>query len=469
MRWLLALLLILVLRQCLVHFTVGLRRYRMPLSLSFVLIGSFLWAAENAATFLGAWRYPNQTSVWQIVHADKLGAWALLVSLSFVLVASIKSQEGRLYHVQDAHRKPDDGNVRPCHLEVMDIRQVDVFDDTELELFHEVTERAEEFERPHHSRLSLDEAKLELRRQDPTERAEAWAAYDDGIMVGGVSLWFPLLDNLTKCWGALGVDPDQRRRGIGSSLVAQIVTRMDQEGRTIMVTESAYPFDRRQDHPYRRFAEANGFTVAIDEIRRSLPLPVDPALLRTLATQAAPHHAAYRIESFGDDLPAELLASYCALGNQLGVDAPTGDLDFEPESMTPQLWLERIAEDKDLGRTRLTTLAIEGTGNVVAYSDLILPPVPSHDVWQWGTLVHRDHRGHRLGTAVKVANLEQLATADPARARVLTCNAETNRHMVDINERLGFVAIEVCPMLELRIDKAVATPTEERVAYGYSV
>lgn len=100
-RWLLAVLLILVLRRCLVHFTVGPRLYRMPLSLSFVLIGAFLWAAENAATFLGAWRYPDQSSVWRVVHVDKLGAWALLVSLSFVLVASIKSQEGRLYHVED--------------------------------------------------------------------------------------------------------------------------------------------------------------------------------------------------------------------------------------------------------------------------------------------------------------------------------------------------------------------------------
>jgi len=344
----------------------------------------------------------------------------------------------------------------------MDIRQMDVFDDTELERFYEVTQRAEAFERPHHSSMSLDETKLELRRQGPTERAEAWAAYDDGTMVGGAALWFPLLDNLTKCWGSLGVDPDHRRRGIGSALVAQIVTRVEQEGRTTMVTESAYPFDRRQDHPYRRFAEANGFTVAIDEIRRVLTLPVNPALLRTLAAQAARHHTSYRIESFGDDLPDELLASYCALHNQLGVDAPTGDLDFEAESMTPQLWLERVEEDKKLGRTRLTTVATEGTRNVVAYSDLILPPAPSVDVWQWGTLVRRDHRGHRLGMAVKVANLEQLAAAGCARRRVLTCNAETNHHMVDINERLGFEAIEVCPTLELRIGNAGAAAPEQR-------
>jgi len=461
-RWLLALLLILVLRRCLVHFTVGPRRYRMPLSMTFVLIGAFLWAAENAATFLDAWRYPNQTSVWRVVHADKLGAWALLVSLSFVLVASIKSQEGRLYHVHDTHPKPDDDRGRRFHRGHMQIRQVDVFDDAEFERFYEVTERAEAFERPHHSSWSLDEAKLEFRRHDPTERGEAWAAYDGGTMVGGASLWLPLLDNLTKCWGKVGVDPDHRRRGIGAALIAQIVTRVEEEGRTTMVTESAYPLHRRQDHPYRRFAEANGFTVAIDEILRVLPLPVDPAMLQTLAIQAAPHHTAYPIESFVNDLPDRLLASYCALRNQLGVDAPTGDVDFEPESMTPQLWLERIAEEKQLGRTRFTTVAIDETGNVVAYTDLILPPPPSRDVWQWGTLVHRNQRGHRLGMAVKARNLEQLMAADSGRVRVLTCNAETNHYMVDINVRLGFEAIEVCPMMELRIENAVGALTEQR-------
>ena len=345
--------------------------------------------------------------------------------------------------------------VRRCHREDMDIRQVNVFDDTELERFHEVTERAEAFERPHHSSWSLEEAKLELRRQDPIERPEAWAAYDEGVMVGGVSLWFPLTDNLDKCWGSLGVDPDHRGRGVGSALVTQIVTRLAQEGRTTMVTESAYPFARRDDHPYRRFAEANGFTLAIDEIRRVLPLPTDPERLQTLATEALAYHAGYRIESFVDDLPHELLASYCALGNQLAVDAPTGGVDFEADSMTPEVWLERVAKDKEMGRGRLTTVALDESGDVVAFTDLILPTAPSPDVWQWGTLVHRDHRGHRLGMAVKVRNLQQLATASPDRTRVLTCNAETNRYMVDINVRLGFEAIEVCPMFELRIDNAV--------------
>lgn len=42
--------------------------------------------------------------MWQVVHAAKLGAWALLISMSFVLVASVKSLEGRLYHMDHQSR-----------------------------------------------------------------------------------------------------------------------------------------------------------------------------------------------------------------------------------------------------------------------------------------------------------------------------------------------------------------------------
>jgi uncharacterized membrane protein YoaT (DUF817 family) len=93
----LALALLVVTRRTWVHFTVGRRRYAMPLALSFGLIGFFLWVAENAATWLRAWQYPSQESVWTLVHAAKLGSWSLLVVVSIVLVAGVKSREGRLY------------------------------------------------------------------------------------------------------------------------------------------------------------------------------------------------------------------------------------------------------------------------------------------------------------------------------------------------------------------------------------
>lgn len=97
LRWPIAVALLIALHGSKVRFTVGGERYRMPTALAFILIGFFLWVAENAATFLNAWRYPDQEAGWQMVHVGKFGSWALLVTLSFVLVAAVKAKEGVLY------------------------------------------------------------------------------------------------------------------------------------------------------------------------------------------------------------------------------------------------------------------------------------------------------------------------------------------------------------------------------------
>ena len=66
------------------------RDRRMPLLLSFLLIGFFLWLAENLGTFYGVWRYPNQLGAWSLVHLGKWSSWSLLVVMTFTIVASLK-------------------------------------------------------------------------------------------------------------------------------------------------------------------------------------------------------------------------------------------------------------------------------------------------------------------------------------------------------------------------------------------
>ncbi len=90
MRWLLGAIVLIVFWRSSVAFSVGVARYRMPLVLSFVLIGFFIWIAENMATYLDAWRYPNQAAAWELVHLGKVSSWLLLVIVSFLIVAQLK-------------------------------------------------------------------------------------------------------------------------------------------------------------------------------------------------------------------------------------------------------------------------------------------------------------------------------------------------------------------------------------------
>lgn len=66
------------------------RDRRMPLLLSFALIGFFIWLFENISTFFDIWRYPNQLGAWSIVSIGIWSSWCLLVIMTFTIVANLK-------------------------------------------------------------------------------------------------------------------------------------------------------------------------------------------------------------------------------------------------------------------------------------------------------------------------------------------------------------------------------------------
>jgi len=86
----LAVCVLLLFRRTQVNFIVLKKARRMPLELSFLLIGFFIWVAENIATYFGAWQYPHQKRQWAIVGPTKISSWMLLVIISFIIVAALK-------------------------------------------------------------------------------------------------------------------------------------------------------------------------------------------------------------------------------------------------------------------------------------------------------------------------------------------------------------------------------------------
>ena len=73
------------------------RDRQMPLLLAFVLIGFFIWLAENIGTFFGIWKYPNQMGAWSTVHIGKWSSWSLLVIMSFTMVANLKHIKEKIH------------------------------------------------------------------------------------------------------------------------------------------------------------------------------------------------------------------------------------------------------------------------------------------------------------------------------------------------------------------------------------
>ncbi len=70
-----------------VFFRVDKRVHSMPFIMAGTLTAFFLWLAENIGTFTHTWAYPGKG--WHLVSIQKMGAWGLLLIISFVTVALV--------------------------------------------------------------------------------------------------------------------------------------------------------------------------------------------------------------------------------------------------------------------------------------------------------------------------------------------------------------------------------------------
>ena len=255
-----------------------------------------------------------------------------------------------------------------------------------------------------------------------------------------------------------GVDvlvlPEARRRGVGTAVWRAIEDVLDADGRT---TVQAWVDHRPADGPVLeaptgfgsvpldaaevRFLAALGFR--LEQVERMSELRLDDALehLERLRADALPHARGYAIRTWTGRTPPELLEQLAVLHQRMSTDAPVAGLDHEEEAWDAGR-VERIEEvEERRGRDMLRAVAIhEATGALVAFTTLVVAS-PERPAYQHDTLVHGEHRGHRLGMLVKVANLLALAERIPRGVRVMTWNAEENRPMLGVNESLGFRAI----------------------------
>ena len=188
--------------------------------------------------------------------------------------------------------------------------------------------------------------------------------------------------------------------------------------------------------PVRREARLRGGQPGLD----AQPAAAGPDRTpRRAAELARPRWAGrYELATYLDGVPEHLQQSLCEASNLVDAEAPTGDIDFEPESLDPQ----RYQASSSWSATRAPTGYHRG-GRPDHRPGRRLHR-PGHrrrlqrSVWQWGTLVRVEHRGHRLGLAVKVENLRRMQAEHPTREFVVTGNADANEWMVAINETLGF-------------------------------
>lgn len=264
---------------------------------------------------------------------------------------------------------------------------------------------------------------------------EAW--YVPGEADGAVAAWywaeFPDRENQDRVPLDITVHPELRRRGLGTALLRHAAGRAAAGGRVVLSGEA------QEKSPGEAFARQAGGALGQAEVRRVLDLPKIPAgTIARLRESAAKAAAGYSLVRWEGGVPDERLDQVASLHNVLS-DAPM-DPGVEPTAWTADRVRVRMnARQARIPARRFSLAAVhDGTGEMAA-----LTVVAVHDeVPDWGhqllTAVTRPHRGHRLGLLVKAAMMDWLAAADPSVERIVTWNAASNRHMIAINEELGY-------------------------------
>lgn len=257
-------------------------------------------------------------------------------------------------------------------------------------------------------------------------------------------------------WVAVEVLPAFRRRGIGTALADRLEAIADEEGRvrTLVYTASSdAPGERLPSptgfgsvplaNPEVRFLLARGYTLEQVERGSRLPLPVDDGeLARHLDAASKASGPDYVVHRWVDRTPERWREDMALLRTRMTTDAPSAGLE-EPE----EVWtVERVVLEEeafaDGPRTTLTAVVEHlPSGRLAGFTELSVPAEADRAVHQQDTLVLKEHRGHRLGMLLKIANLQGLAAERPGHPSVITFNAEENRHMLSVNEAVGFVPI----------------------------
>ena len=260
----------------------------------------------------------------------------------------------------------------------------------------------------------------------------------------------------TTAWVSVDVLPSARRRGIGTALLRRVEAEAATSGATRLIAyvpSADAPGPRipsptgfgsvPRDNDEVRFLLANGY--GLEQVVRGsrLALPIaDDELAARLDEARARSGADYRVHTWIDRTPPEWLDDVAVLLTRMSLDEPQGELG-EPEDV----WTaERLAGEEERQaaspRTNLV-VAVEHvpTATIVGYSDLGVPVEHTRPAGQRDTIVLPEHRGHRLGMLLKLANIAHLQRERPGHPAITTFNAEENRHMLSVNEAVGFAPI----------------------------
>ena len=248
----------------------------------------------------------------------------------------------------------------------LEIRELDPFDAAAFDAWHHVYLLAQQDALgAAAASWQLEEMRVVMQDAGSSARSYGYVGVLGDEVVAAGWMRTPLRDNLELAELDVHVHPAHQGRGIGTSMLGHVEDQARRLGRRVLTGLVGWPSGAGSEGagaPGPGFARARGYDLALSEVQRELALPADEELLARLADEAALAHPTYTLRSWVGPVPDELLQGWAELTSSLATEAPTGELDLEPEAVSTEVVREREATTAEQGRTKYNTVAVSELG-----------------------------------------------------------------------------------------------------------
>ena len=259
-------------------------------------------------------------------------------------------------------------------------------------------------------------------------------------------------------WAFGEVLPNARRLGVGTALFDHVEGVAHALGRPVVQSFAMHEATAGGDRlpsptgfgslplhdPGVRFLRGRAYELSQIQRMSLLHLPVPFAHFDALHREAKTFAGdAYESVTWVGQTPGHWLADLAVLIGRSETDAPRGALVNEPEEWDAERLRAEETRNERSGRVSLTAAAVyRPTGTLAGFTRLSVPTDRTQPARQ-----HANDRapGASWPSAGPADETRQPAADDPGRVpirpSIVASNAEDNRHMLNINETIGFVPI----------------------------
>lgn len=265
------------------------------------------------------------------------------------------------------------------------------------------------------------------------ELARCFLVVEGGTTTGFASISTSEWDNLELAWLGLVIHPAHRRRRLAAAAIESLHDECRRLGRPLV------GIDGWDDEATRGFAAAVGYTEKSRSVsRRQRVGHLGVEFAEAAYAEAEPLAHDYELVRIAGRSPDALLDRLAEVAASIN-DSPLDDLEVEDEVYSAQRMRDFEHAQIESGHRLYRVIARhrgsgELTGHTVVTVDTDRPWLGTQE----DTTVVGTHRGHRLGLLLKADLCRWLLEVEPQLETLDTWNAESNDHMIAVNERLGY-------------------------------